>query len=206
MQVIVKSIHRVGQAIDVIEDFVVQRPIQTIGDVHLVKVLFHMVVRKEGVQGPLVPLQNCWSCFLSHGTYKTQRVWSSAAQHPAHALDHLLSPGLLPCDEIKEIIIQSQSGSYGFFFLMTTTLLIMQIKTTLRGSGSRHLHQTHFLALSTTLRPGQNAWRSYLTTLQCELSGGSEKNTEFEVSPNWWRVLELSILSSSMSWPELNPA
>lgn len=89
---------------------------------------------------------------------------------------------------------------------MTTTLLITQIKTTLRGSGSRHLHQPHFLALSTTLRPGQNAWHSYLTTLQCELSGGSEKNTEFEVSPNWWQVLELSILSSSMSWPELNPA
>ena len=123
----------------------VQRPIQTIGDVHLVKVLFHMVVGKEGVQGPLAPLQNCWSCFLSHGTYKTQRAQSSAAQHPARALHHLLSPGLLPRDEIKEIIIQSQSGSYGlFFFLMTTTLLIMQIKTTLTGSGSRHLHQPHF--------------------------------------------------------------
>lgn len=79
LQVIVKGIHGVGQAIYV-EDFVVHRPIQTVGDVHLVKVLFHMVVRKEGVQGPLAALQNCRSCFLSHGTYKTQRVWSSATQ------------------------------------------------------------------------------------------------------------------------------
>ena len=123
----------------------VHRPIQTIGDVHLVKVLFHMVVRKEGVQGPLAALQNCRSCFLSHGTYKIQRAWSSATQHPACARCHL-SPGLLPHDEIKEMMIQSQSGSYAFFFffLMATTLLAMLIKTTWRGFSSRHLHQLIF--------------------------------------------------------------
>lgn len=49
LQIIVKSIHGVGQTVDVIEDFVVQGPIQTIGDVHLVKALFHVVVRKEGI-------------------------------------------------------------------------------------------------------------------------------------------------------------
>lgn len=72
-QVIVKGIHSVGQAVNVVEDFMVQGPIQTIGDIHLVKVFLHTVIRKKGVQGPLVPLQNSWGRFLSHGTFGKQK-------------------------------------------------------------------------------------------------------------------------------------
>lgn len=46
------------------KDFGVQGPIQPTGDVHLIKVLVHMVVRQEVVQGPPVGLQNGWGCLL----------------------------------------------------------------------------------------------------------------------------------------------
>ena len=80
LQVIVKGIHLVGQAVNVVKDFMVQGPIQAIGDVHLVKVFLHTVIGKEGVQGPLVPLKDSWGRFLSHGTFGKQNSISSVLQ------------------------------------------------------------------------------------------------------------------------------
>lgn len=64
LQVIAKGIQRVEQAVNVTKDSGVQGPIQPTGDAHLIKVLVHVVVRQEVVQGPLVGLQNGWGCLL----------------------------------------------------------------------------------------------------------------------------------------------
>lgn len=53
LDVIIKGLHHERQAVDVVEDAVIQRPVQTIGEVHLVKMLDNRVVRKEGVQRPI---------------------------------------------------------------------------------------------------------------------------------------------------------
>lgn len=95
LQVIVKGIHRVGQAVNIVENFMVQGPIQTIRDVHLVKVFLHIVIRKEGVQGPLVSFKNCWGYFLSHGAFGKQRTLSQSCRYSPCTQPHSSSLGII---------------------------------------------------------------------------------------------------------------
>ncbi len=53
LDVIIKGLHREQQAVDEVEDAVIQWPVQTVGEAHLVKMLDNRVVRKEGVQRPV---------------------------------------------------------------------------------------------------------------------------------------------------------
>lgn len=67
-QIIVEGIHRVREAIDVKECSVIQRPVQTIGDVHAVKVFHYRVVREQGEERTLFPLYHSWPNFITHCT------------------------------------------------------------------------------------------------------------------------------------------
>lgn len=115
MQVIVKGIHRVGQAVNIVENFMVQGPIQTIGDVYLVKVFLNVVIRKEGVQGPLVPLKYCWGCFLSHGAFGTQRTLAQTCRY-SFCTTHIFSHyGSFAVFQLREFYTISNLNNLFFF-------------------------------------------------------------------------------------------
>lgn len=70
LDVVIEGLHLERQTVDVIEDAVIQWPVQTIWDVHLVKMLDNRVVRMESVQRRIHHVR---LHVQTHGTWTQQR-------------------------------------------------------------------------------------------------------------------------------------
>lgn len=73
MYVIIEGLHHVRQTVYIVEEVVIRRPVQAIGEVHLIEVCDDGVIGVQTVQSALFPLQLSRTHLDRHGAWGAEK-------------------------------------------------------------------------------------------------------------------------------------